>query len=166
MIMELIKRVNFKLVQVLMLFATQPALTTHKRGCAASKKRFSNAIDGGKLVMIARKKTRTAALLNLGTSESTSSSVVATQPTITIPSISPPKNTTSATEDIDPALSAFTKGLIGLCHISLVQLCQSWKLIRQRLSNTRFQRPKKTHSSHYLHGGHGGEYNFPHGLEM
>lgn len=99
------------------LFATQPALTTHKRGCVASKKRISNAIDGAKSILLARKRMRTAALLNLGISEvrsrirlkaakhivhgirsdlrrcnqSTSSSVEATQPIVRIPPISPPK---------------------------------------------------------------------------
>ncbi|KZP02194.1 hypothetical protein FIBSPDRAFT_906066, partial [Athelia psychrophila] len=88
------------------LFATRPALTTHKRGCAASKKRFSNAVDGAKSILLARKRIRTAALINLGTSESTSSSVAATQPIVRIPSISPPKNANSATEEVDPAPSA------------------------------------------------------------
>lgn len=48
---------------------TQPALTTHQRNCVASKKRLASAVHGAKSSLLARKKKRTAALLNVAASE-------------------------------------------------------------------------------------------------
>lgn len=46
-------------------FPTHPALTTHKRSCSNTKKRLSNALSSGRTVLLARKRRRAGALLDV-----------------------------------------------------------------------------------------------------
>lgn len=46
-------------------FPTHPALTTHKRSCSNTKKRLSNALSSGRDTLLARKRRRADALLDV-----------------------------------------------------------------------------------------------------